>query len=161
MQKMKKLFLVALAIIIPAVASMTGAAYAAPSPGPTTNCGAAADINTDPSKGATVNPIPRQCDPALKDNNCSNINSCGLIKDYIQPAVDFLAAFVGVAVVISIIYGGIEYGSSGGDPQKAQAGKNRIRNSLVALLAFFFLYALLRFALLPSDIGTVIAWGTL
>lgn len=84
-------------------------------------------------------------DKAVSGGNCSNLNQCDLITKYLNPAIAFFSAFFGVAVVISIIYGGIEYGSSGGDPQKVSAGKKRIRNALFALIAYIFLFALLNF----------------
>ncbi|HSX05976.1 MAG TPA: pilin [Candidatus Saccharimonadales bacterium] len=77
--------------------------------------------------------------------NCADISQCDLFKNYLNPFIDFLAALVGVAVVISIVYGGIQYGSSGGDPQKVTAAKNRIRNALIALVTFIFLFSLLKF----------------
>lgn len=91
-------------------------------------------------------------DEAIGGTRCATATNCELVKTYIQPAVDFFAAIVGVAVVISMIYGGIEYASSAGDPQKAAGGKKRIRNGLFALLLFFFFYAFLRFALLPGNL---------
>lgn len=97
--------------------------------------------------------LPPCSDPAVSGGGqCPNARNCTVITEYVQPMVDFLAAFVGVAVVIAMIYGGIEYASSGGDPQKAAAGKNRIRNAIGALLLFLFFYTFLRFALLPGDL---------
>lgn len=83
--------------------------------------------------------------------NCSTLSKCDLITKYINPLINFLAALVGIAVVISIIIGGIQYGSSAGDPQKVSAAKNRIRNAIVALVTFMFLYALLNF-LMPGGL---------
>ena len=65
--------------------------------------------------------------------------------------INFLSAMVGVAVVISIIVGGIQYTTSSGDPQKVSAAKKRILNAVVALLAFIFMYAFLQF-LIPGGI---------
>lgn len=67
----------------------------------------------------------------------------GLIEKYINPAIAFLAAVVGLVTVISIVVGGIQYASSGDDPQKVQKAKARIINSILGLLAFFFLFAFL------------------
>lgn len=112
----------------------------------------AAEENTNQAAdGPYIEHTDENSDKALKGTRCPNAQNCELVKNYVQPAVDFLAAFVGVAVVISMIYGGIEYASSAGDPQKSSAGKKRIRNSIFALLLFFFFYAFLRFALLPGD----------
>lgn len=85
-----------------------------------------------------------------EDTICT-ASSCNLISKYVNPLITLLSALVGVAVTISIIIGGIQYGSSAGDPQKASAAKNRIRNSIVALVAFIFLFAFLQF-LVPGGI---------
>jgi hypothetical protein len=85
--------------------------------------------------------------------NCQDVrpHDCPIIDDYINPLVNFLAALVGVAVVISIIIGGIQYSSSGGDPSKAAAAKNRIRNAVIALVAFILLWSILNF-LIPGGL---------
>ena len=90
-------------------------------------------------------------DPAANGGSCADVSNCDLINNYINPFVNFLAAAVGLAVVISIVIGGIQYGSSGGDPSKVTQAKNRIRNALVALVTFLFLYALLNF-LIPGGL---------
>lgn len=101
---------------------------------------------------------PHTTDKAIKGGNCTDATTgqvtsgCDLIKNYIQPFVDFLAAFVGIAVVISVVIGGIQYGSSAGDPQKVTAAKNRIRNSIIALITFIFLTTILNF-LIPGGLG--------
>lgn len=64
---------------------------------------------------------------------------------YLNPVVNLLSAVVGVVVVIGIVIGAIQYTSSAGDPQKAANGKNHIRNALLGLLAYIFLYAFLQF----------------
>lgn len=74
------------------------------------------------------------------------------VENYVNPAVAFLAALAGVAVVISVIVGAIQYSSAGGDPSKVAAARNRIVESIVALLAFLFLYAFLNF-LLPGGVN--------
>jgi hypothetical protein len=84
-------------------------------------------------------------------NNCSEISKCDLMTKYVYPFINFLSALVGLVVVISIVIGGIQYGSSAGDPQKVTAAKNRIRNALIALVTFIFLYSLLNF-LVPGGL---------
>lgn len=111
---------------------------------------------TTPSSGSspstpTVPSVTPLGDPQAKGGNCASATNCDLMSKYINPAIRLLSALVGIAVTISIIYGGIEYSSSGGDPQKAAAGKSRIVNALIALLAYLFLGAILNF-IIPGGI---------
>lgn len=99
------------------------------------------------SNTTTANTIKPQADPA---GNCDR-DKCDLIKKYLNPLISFFSALVGIAVVISIIHGAIEYSSSGGDPQKAAKGKQRITNAIIALVAFTFLFAFLQW-LIPGGI---------
>lgn len=114
-------------------------------------------------------PISPVASPVFAADTCTNVNrenasaqlketkqqqsglGC-LIKNYVNPAVAFLAALAGVAVVISVIVGAIQYSSAGGDPSKVSAARNRIVEAVVALLAFLFLYAFLNF-LLPGGVN--------
>jgi Type IV secretion system pilin len=84
-------------------------------------------------------------DPALKcaSGDTSNID-CDLIKKYLNPIIGFLSAFVGIAVTIGIISGGIRYASASDDPQKSAAGRQMIRNAIIALVAYIFLYAAIK-----------------
>lgn len=89
--------------------------------------------------------------PGVNCADCSNVAKCPIVTKYVNPLINFLAAVVGVAVVISMVIGGIQYSQSAGDPQAASAAKNRIRNAIIALVTFLFLYALLNF-LVPGGI---------
>jgi hypothetical protein len=131
-QKLKKLSVAYIALLL--VASLNLGLVAAPA-----TYAAPAPENT--SKG----------DPAASSGNCSTISKCDLINNYVTPMIKFLAAVVGLAVVVSIVIGGIQYGQSAGDPSKVTAAKNRIRNAIIALLTFLFLYALLNF-LIPGGL---------
>lgn len=95
--------------------------------------------------------VPYTADAAASGGNCKDIQHCDLFVKYINPGINLLAAAVGIIVAISIIIGGLQYGSSAGDPQKASAAKNRIRNSIIALVAFLFLYSMLNF-LIPGGL---------
>lgn len=76
-------------------------------------------------------------------------SSCNLVDKYVNPVITLLTILVGIAVTIGIVFGGIQYASSGGDPQKAASGKTHITKAIVALLAFFLLYGFLKF-LIPG-----------
>lgn len=77
--------------------------------------------------------------------SCDQNADCKKIYDYLIKAADLLSALVGVAAVGMIIFGGIEFSSSGGDPQKVASAKNHITNAIIALVAFLFLFAFLNF----------------
>jgi hypothetical protein len=87
-------------------------------------------------------------DPAL--NGCAN-ESCDIVKKYVNPLIVLMGILVGIAATIGIIWGGIEYSSSGGDPQKAASGKRHIVAAIIALIGYFFVYGLLNF-LIPSGV---------
>lgn len=103
--------------------------------------------------GTTGKRVPQDQDCALSNGNCStSVTSCDLVQKFVVPFIDFLSALVGVAVVFSIIVGGIQYSSSADDPAKVSAAKNRIRNAIIALLVYFFLFAMLSF-LIPGGLS--------
>ncbi len=76
--------------------------------------------------------------------------NCTIITKYLNPFIRLLSIIAGLAVTIGVIFGGIQYSSAGGDPQKIAKAKMHIRNSIIALLVFLFLYAILRF-LIPGN----------
>ncbi len=90
-------------------------------------------------------------DPAASGGKCATLSNCDLVHNYLNPAIQLMSAAVGIAIAISIVIGGIQYASSAGDPQQAAAAKARIRNAIIALLTFLFLYALLNF-LIPGGL---------
>ena len=67
------------------------------------------------------------------------------IMDLIFAIVRFLSTGVGLVLVGSMIWGGIQYTGSRGDPQATALAVKRIRANIIALLLFVFAYALLNF----------------
>jgi hypothetical protein len=100
-------------------------------------------------KAAETPQITASEDPAL--TQCKSASSCDLVKKYVDPLINVLAAAVGVVVTISIVVGGIQYASSAGDPGKAQAARKRIMNAIIALIGFFLFYAVLQW-LVPGGL---------
>jgi hypothetical protein len=72
-------------------------------------------------------------------------SGCDLITKYVNPLVNLLSIAFGFIAVISIILGGIQYSTSGGNPQQASKAKQRITQTVIAILAYLFLYAFLQF----------------
>lgn len=111
---------------------------------PTSYCGAAdcpAPV-ADPALCA-IKPSTTGCN-ADANANCTK-NSCDLVKKYINPGIDLLSIIFGLIAAISLILGGIQYASSAGDPQKASAAKKRITMTVVAFIAYAFLYGFVQF----------------
>lgn len=65
--------------------------------------------------------------------------------------INFLAVGVGIAVVGGIIWGGMLYASSNGDPSKTKQGVTVIINAVVGLLLFMFMYAIINY-LVPGGV---------
>lgn len=105
----------------------------------------------DPGNPCVPDPktLPSNPDPAAKQ--CSGGDCSGLINKYVNPFIRLLGALIGIVVVISLVVGGIQYSASSGDPGKISAAKSRISNSLIALLAYFFLFFFLQW-LIPGGI---------
>jgi hypothetical protein len=95
----------------------------------------------------TPGQVPDTKDPALSATCSSGSNKSDpqcIIDRYLNPLINLLSGLVGVVVTISIVYGGIQYASSGGDPGKVSQAKKRILSSIIGLISFLFLYAFLQ-----------------
>lgn len=99
-----------------------------------------ADDSTEDTR-ETVEIETNAHDPAAA--GCTG-DDCNLVRDYGVPIMNFLGAIVGIVVTISIVTGGIQYASSADDPQKVAAAKKRITNSIIALIAYLFLFGFLQ-----------------
>lgn len=106
------------------------------------------EVAKDASAKARSSQNPPGGDPAAQP--CDS-NKCDFIKKYVNPAIALLTASFGIIAAMSIIIGGIQYSSSGGDPQKVAKAKQRITNTVIAIVAYFFLAAFLQF-LVPGGI---------
>lgn len=73
------------------------------------------------------------------------VDSVNPIIDMVLAVVRFLSLGVGVVVVGSIIWAGIQYSTSRGDPQAVSASINRVTNSFIALLLYIFIFAIANF----------------
>lgn len=73
------------------------------------------------------------------------------IVSWIKFFINWLAVFIVVGSVIAIAVAGIQYSAAAGDSGKIAEAKKRIINVLVALLAYFFLFAFIQW-LVPGGI---------
>ena len=75
------------------------------------------------------------------------------IMDLTFAIVRFLSTGVGFVLVASMIWAGIQYTSSRGDPQATAKAIQRIRANVIALLLFIFAYAILNFVVPGAVLG--------
>lgn len=64
-------------------------------------------------------------------------------QDYLKGLYDFLLGFVGVAAMGSIVYGGVLYIISAGNPSRVGEAKTAIWNGIIGLLVAAFGYLIL------------------
>lgn len=109
---------------------------------------------TDPAAcaaaaNATPPSIPPGCD--ADSSQACNAGACDLVSKYISPTAEILSASFGLIATISIILAAIQYSAAGGDPQKVSAAKKRLLATIVAIVAYLFLFAFLQF-LIPGGV---------
>lgn len=73
------------------------------------------------------------------------------VIDYLFRFITALTALVGVVVAVMIVWGGIKYTSAKDNPQQAAEAKETIRNAIIGLVAYFFIYAVLQW-LVPGGV---------
>lgn len=83
-------------------------------------------------------------------NQSINAKNCAIVA-YTVTAINILSSIVGVVVVLMIAVGGIQYAASRDNPQAAVKAKERIRNAILALVAYLFIYAFLQY-LIPGGV---------
>lgn len=100
-----------------------------------------------PQSNAQTGNQPPKGDPAAQVKCVQD--ACDLIKKYVNPAINLFSVAFGLIAVISIILGSMQYATSEGDPQKASKAKQRIFSTIVAVVAYLFLFSFLQF-LIPG-----------
>lgn len=71
-------------------------------------------------------------------------SNCGIIA-YLLTFINVLSALVGLVVVIMIAIAGIQYSAARDNPQASVNAKNKIRDALLALVGYLFIYAFLQY----------------
>lgn len=102
------------------------------------------------NKGPQCTGSSCQGTPTGSGKNCDD-SHCDLVALYVNPFINVLSVIVGLVAAGSLVLGGIQYTASSGDPQKTSAAKTRITNTLLAFVAYAFLYAFLNF-LIPGGL---------
>lgn len=73
------------------------------------------------------------------------------IVDMAYAIVRFLSFGVALVLVASIIYAGIQYTSSTGNPEQTSAAKKRITNAFIALIFYMLIFAFIQY-LVPGGL---------
>jgi hypothetical protein len=108
----------------------------------------AANLDTQATGGACGGTDERQVKTII------NIGCRGRgnpIVDLLFAVIRILSIGVGIVVIGSIIFAGIQYVTSAGDPQNTAKAIERIRNTVIALVLYIFAYALLNW-LIPAGL---------
>ncbi len=115
---------------------------------PADDCKAAQDA-------ASTNVTGNASEGDFADETAFSFGSCGNrnvgINCLVVEVMKFMSILVGVAVVGGIVIGGINYSTSEGNPGKAQKGITIITNSIIGLLLYIFMFAIINF-LVPGGI---------
>jgi heme/copper-type cytochrome/quinol oxidase subunit 2 len=73
------------------------------------------------------------------------------ILDMTFALIRFLSVGVGIVVIVSVIFAGIQYTTSQGNPEKTAQAKSRIQTSIMALIFYLFIFAIVQF-LVPGGL---------
>ncbi len=132
----------------PTVAGCATAPGGCPSGAGTTCGGQPCEVPDSPDPAAcATQPTLSGCSGNAQAD-CSK-NNCDFVLKYLNPAINLFTIVFGVLVAISLILAGIQYASSSGEPQKAAAAKSRISKTIMAFVAYAFLYVFADF-LIPG-----------
>lgn len=106
-------------------------------------CDSHGGIKTSGSgSGSSINPEPNQL-VTNAAGDCGDENGSCIMND-IQIAINVLSIGIGLIIAGSIAFAGLQYMTARDNPQAVSAAKNRIINSVIALIAFVFIYAFLQ-----------------
>ena len=99
--------------------------------------------------GSGQNAVKTSINIGCRGASCtsSNAHGCSALLDATFAIIRFLSAGVGLVVIGSVVYAGIQYMSARDDPSAVGKAKARIVSSLTALLIFVFSYAILNYVI--------------
>jgi hypothetical protein len=115
------------------------------------HAGGAADCNANGQPGVKVS-------IGIGGSNCIPIGSSTDVSSnpiwrLLITFVQFLSVGIGFAVTGGIIWGGIVYMTARANPNQVQKGIEIIRNAILGLILFIFMYAVLEFVIPGTIFG--------
>lgn len=94
---------------------------------------------TPVAEAASCNGVETSIDLGCNDYDTDSISGI------IMYVINFLAIGVGIAVLAGIAWGGFTYARAGGDTSATKQGMDTIRNAVIGLVLFIFMYAAVDF----------------
>lgn len=91
--------------------------------------------------------------PIFSNNTCvqNDKGNGSAVVVYLKEILQLLSGIVGITIITMIIWSGIQYITSLGDPAAIKSAKGRLTNSITALVLFLMMFAILQF-LVPGGI---------
>jgi len=116
-----------------------------------TNGGGGSSL-TDPNGGGCVGGVQIAL-PISSNNTCvqNDKGNGSAVVVYLKEVLQLLSGIVGITIITVMIWAGIQYISSLGDPAAIKSAKGRLTNSIMALVLFLMMFAILQF-LVPGGI---------
>ena len=100
---------------------------------------------------STTNTAPKCGNPPKNASYTEQLKQNCIVQEVINPIIKVFGAIVGIVIVGTIIFGGIQYSIAGDKAEDVAKAKQRITNGMIALAAFLFAYAFLKW-LVPGGI---------
>jgi hypothetical protein len=107
-------------------------------------------VETNPPKalyccGSGTKAVGMSIDIGCKGQSAGgNVNA---MTDAVFAIIRFLSIGVGIVIVASLVWAGIQYSMARDDPSQVGAAKGRIMNTFAALLIYIFSYAILNYVI--------------
>lgn len=113
-------------------------------------------LQSQPAQAACTPSASQKCCgdiPVTIDVGCrqADVDANGSLVAYVFAIIRVVSGAVGIAVVGTVIFGGITYMTARDNAGQAQKGIAIIRAGIIALVCFFFLAAMLTF-LIPGGL---------
>jgi hypothetical protein len=89
--------------------------------------------------------------PTATSINLGCVHKGNAIIDATFGIIKFLSDGVGLVVIASLIWAGIQYTGSRGDPQATANAMKRVQSNVMALLLYIFAYAILNY-IVPGQV---------
>lgn len=142
---MKKLKLLSINTIALVFVSLFGFLFFAPSAYAATPVCTGGGLSI-PKCGSTYDEAQYNCVEGEDPNECAKNNP---LTVWLVFFINLISVLIIIGASTMLIVAGIQYISAADNPQKIQAAKEKIRNVLIGIVAFFFMFAFLQW-LIPG-----------